>query len=248
MQSLKSWLQSGPFTLTMSSGYFGFFAHAGVLAALEEHDLTPSAITGSSAGALIGALFASGVKSGKIRSILFNLARRDFWDPKPGLGFLQGEKFRELLTENLGCSTFSGCDIPLRLSVFDAAKMQTVVVKDGDLVRATYASCALPGLFQPIRENWQLLFDGGVRDRPGLAGIAADERVLYHHLFPHTPWRFKRGPDSMPKDLPGECAVLALPDLPRVGPLRLRKGPEAYNLAKDQTLRMLAQMYISQSN
>ena len=52
-KTLRTWLTEAPFTLGMSSGFFGFFAHAGVLAALEEQGLTPRAVAGSSAGALV---------------------------------------------------------------------------------------------------------------------------------------------------------------------------------------------------
>ena len=53
---LADWLAEAPFTLTLSSGFFSFFAHSGLIAALQEADLRPARITGSSAGALGRAL------------------------------------------------------------------------------------------------------------------------------------------------------------------------------------------------
>jgi len=57
-QTLRNWLRAEPFTLTMSSGFFSFFAHAGMLSVLEKEKLLPSRITGSSAGRVPGAWLA----------------------------------------------------------------------------------------------------------------------------------------------------------------------------------------------
>ena len=45
--SLRDWLKEGPFALTMSSGFFGFFAHAGMLTVLEDEGFLPSRLSGS---------------------------------------------------------------------------------------------------------------------------------------------------------------------------------------------------------
>ena len=60
MRTLRDWLAGKPFTLVMSSGFFGFFAHAGVVSVLEEQGLRPARIAGSSAGALVGAPLGRG--------------------------------------------------------------------------------------------------------------------------------------------------------------------------------------------
>ena len=55
-QTHADWLREQPFTLALSAGFFGFFAHAGVLRALEEQELRPARVVGASAGALSGGL------------------------------------------------------------------------------------------------------------------------------------------------------------------------------------------------
>ncbi|MCA9643918.1 MAG: patatin-like phospholipase family protein, partial [Myxococcales bacterium] len=65
----------------MSSGFFGFFAHAGVLRALERAELTPRAVSGSSAGALVTGLWAAGLGAEAIEDELMRLERDHFWDP-----------------------------------------------------------------------------------------------------------------------------------------------------------------------
>ena len=61
--TLRTWLSEAPFSLTLSSGFFGFFAHAGVMTVLEDEGFVPSRVSGSSAGALVGGLWAAGVSA-----------------------------------------------------------------------------------------------------------------------------------------------------------------------------------------
>lgn len=94
MSTLADLLRAEPFELVLSSGFFGFFAHTGVVAALEEVGLVPARLGGASAGALIAGLWGAGVPSEQIRSELFGLTRSAFWDADPtlGLGFYVGKQ------------------------------------------------------------------------------------------------------------------------------------------------------------
>src|SRR5690349_3081769 len=87
---LREWLLEKPFSMTLSAGFFGFFAHAGVMTVLEDTGLLPVRISGASAGALVGGIWASGVNATTIRDELLRLRREDFWDVRPGLGLLAG--------------------------------------------------------------------------------------------------------------------------------------------------------------
>ena len=66
--------------IVLSAGYFGFIAHAGFMLAIEELGIGYSAIAGSSAGAIVAALHASGVPAGEIVDLLTSVRRRDIWD------------------------------------------------------------------------------------------------------------------------------------------------------------------------
>jgi len=228
--TLRAWLKEALFTLVLSSGFFGFFAHAGVVSVLEEEGIRPERIAGSSAGALIGGLWAAGVPARRIREELLALRRADFWDLGPGLGLLRGRKFRTLLERVLPAKTFADCPVPLTLSVYDLLARRTAVLHRGGLAGAIHASCALPVLFHPVRLDGRLYADGGTADRAGLVGVGSDERVLHHHLTARSPWR-RRGSSALrPPERPGlQC--IALPALPRVGPFRLERGRAAMELA-----------------
>ena len=237
--TLREWLREGPFTLTMSSGFFGFFAHTGVLSVLEDEGLLPARITGSSAGALVGGAWASGLSAEKLAAELFALRREHFWDPGPGAGLLRGKLFRERLAALLPTHTFEGCRVPLHVSVFDVVARQTRVLGGaGDLVRAIHATCAVPFMFHPVWIEGRPFVDGGVADRPGLAGVPAGERVLYHHLASRSPWR-RPGSPSLRVPVRAGLVPLVLQRLPRVGPFRLEQGPRALDAARQRTRALL---------
>jgi len=162
------------------------------------------------------------------------LTKDAFWDPAPGLGLLRGRKFRALLDELLPVDDFSKLRIKTTISVFDLARMKTRVLDEGALAPAIHASCAVPLMFHPVRHAGGLLVDGGVADRPGVRGIPADARTLYHHLPTTARWRTDR---RVP--LAENRAALVLTGLPRPSPNALDEGKRAYAAALSATRRAL---------
>ena len=238
--TLKDWLKAEPFTLAMSSGFFSFFAHGGMLLALLESDCVPAAVSGSSAGALVGSCWASGMSVDEMKEALFGLKKQDFWDPAPGLGVLRGERFRDRLRESLPVSRFSDCRAPLALSAFNVLRRQTEVFRSGDLVDCVYASCAFPLLFQPIRIGNGYYLDGGIKDRPALAAMKPGQRILYHHIKSRSPWRRKNSPALLIPQRENMQSI-ALDNIPRVGPNQLEQGEYAFAAAYEATLKQLEQ-------
>lgn len=224
--TLRDWLADRPFALAMSSGFFSFYAHTGLVLALEDAGLPPSRVAGSSAGALVGGLWAAGLDAGSIRKTLLALRRDDFWDPAPGLGLLRGRAFRGLLEAHLPVARFEDCRVPASVSVFHLGRRRTDVLGAGELASALHASCAVPMLFQPVRRGGDLLYDGGIADRPGLAGLGRDQRVLYHHIASRSPWR-RPGSSSLRVPVRPQLVALRIGGLPRVSPFRLGRGRAA---------------------
>lgn len=236
--TLRSWLAEEPFTLAMSSGFFGFFAHTGMLSALEEAGLLPERVSGSSAGALVAGLWAAGLDSARLDAELGRLRREDFWDPAPGLGLLRGRRFRARIEELLPVNDFAACRVPALLSVFDVLSRSTRVLREGELAPAIQASCTLPVLFQPTWHQGRPLLDGGILDRPGLEGVPSGGRVLHHHLASRSPWRSQRDRSLVPPKRPGLVA-LVLEGLPRSGPFHLHEGVRAMEAARHGARRAL---------
>jgi len=237
--TLRDWLAEAPFTLTLSSGFFGFFAHAGVVSVLEEEGLLPARCSGSSAGALVGGLWGAGLPAAHLRDELLALRREHFWDPRPGRGLLRGARLRARVAALLPVERFEECRWPVAVSAWDLASKATVVLRSGPIAPAIHASCAVPLLFQPVRIDGRAYLDGGVGDRHGLAATAPGERILYHHLASRSPWRRKDVPALRVPIRDGLRAV-AIEGLPRPGPFRLHRGREAMERAADGMRAALA--------
>jgi NTE family protein len=237
-QTLRDWLAEEPFTLTLSAGFFGFFAHCGLLAALDEAGLRPTRLSGASAGALVAGAWAAGVEVAQLRDELCRLRREDFWDPAPGPGLLRGRLFRRRLEQLLPVRSFEECRRPLAVSVFDLLSRRTRVRDRGELAPAIHASCAVPFLFQPVLLDGRPCLDGGTVDRHGLAGVLPSARVLYHHLASRSPWRLPGSASQRVPERPGLQALI-LDGLPRVDPFRLQRGPLALEAALRAARRAL---------
>jgi NTE family protein len=252
------WLRREPFTLVLSAGFFGFFAHTGVLLGLEQAGLRARRVVGVSAGAIAGGLWASGIAASELAVALTELRREDFWDPSwqgwthdddPGtrLGLLRGRKLDRLLAELLastGVERVEDCPIAFAPVTHDLFARRSVVHRSGPLRPMIRASAALPGMFGPVRVAGRLHADGGISDRSGLGALVTDERALYHHL-PRSggsglSWLAPgAGSELADTRMHANRRVLTIADLPRVGPLQLNRGPLAMARAREGTLRWL---------
>jgi NTE family protein len=233
--TLADWLAERPFTLTMSSGFFGFFAHAGMLEALVARGLRPARITGSSAGALVGGIYAAGLEPDEIARELMRVRRVDFWDPKPGLGLLRGALFRARLEAMIGEATLESTRVPVQVVVHDVLAHRPVALSSGSIARAIQASCAVPLMFHPVFIDRRPYLDGGILDRPGVTPLQPGERALLHHLDSRSPWRV-----ALPTPERAHATTLNLGELPRLGPFKLEAAPLAYERAKNATLAALS--------
>lgn len=240
------WLAAAPYTLALGVGFFGFFAHTGVLRALEESGAArPRRVVGVSAGALAGGLWASGLGAAEIEATLVALRRPDFWDPGwPLGGLLRGDKFAarlHALLDARGVSLLEQCPTPFATVVYELAGRRARVLERGRLASAIQASCTVPLMFRPIRREGRLLVDGGVADRDGQTALADDERVLHHRLVSRSPWRRLTGRSQVVSDMSERTdrKVMQIDALPRVTPFRLEWGPRALATAREATLRWL---------
>lgn len=234
-ERLGDWLSAQPFSLAMSSGFFGFYAHTGMLQTLTERiGVKPTLVTGSSAGALVGGAWSAGLPPAQLAERLLGLRRDDFWDPALGAGLLRGRKFDQLLRELLPVHAVEECPLPLAISVFDIVARKTHVLRSGDLSSAIRASCAVPGMFHPVWIGRRAYWDGGILDRSGVAGIPSGHRALTHHLLAKSPWGTEL---KLPRR--AGMVTLVLDGLPRSGPYRIEAGHQALVVAREATKRAL---------
>jgi NTE family protein len=154
-------------------------AHIVVLEVLDELGVRPTAIAGTSAGAMIGAAYASGMSGREIRRHVTSLAHnraevfRRLMAARAGSfaslfsgGFgnatqVDGEKFCEQFLPDAVPEDFDALRIPLLVIASDLYRRQQVVLSSGPVRRAVAASMALPTLVRPIALDGQVLVDGG---------------------------------------------------------------------------------------
>lgn len=247
MMQLREWLKDEPFTLTMSSGFFSFFAHCGMLSVLEDEGLFPQRVTGSSAGSLVAACWASGMNATEIRELFFSITGADIWNPGFGLGLLKSDRFRQRLRDVLPVQRLEQGRVPLGISVYDRKNKVTHSYTEGDLPTLVSASCAVPYMFHPVVYKGHSYLDGGIQDRPGLHAVPDGERVFYHHIVSRSPWRKKNDPAlQIPRR--EHLTGLAIDGLTRSGPTKLHNGPIAYAQAREATQRALSQVLDKQGN
>lgn len=234
-------LREQPFTLALSAGFFGFFAHTGFLQALEARGVRPHRVVGASAGALAGGLWAAGMPAAKLEAELLNLERAQFWDPGfPMGGMLKGQKFDARLRElvaSLDSATVEDCPIPFSPVVYELLSRRTRSIRQGDIVSAIRASCAVPFMFRPIRMGLRLYVDGGLYDRQAMSAVAPGEAVIMHYLPSQSPWSGLVHRGDTPKIAAERC--LQIPSLPKVGPFHLHRGAQALSIAREKALRWL---------
>ncbi|MCD6294608.1 MAG: patatin-like phospholipase family protein [Deltaproteobacteria bacterium] len=184
--------------VVFSSGFFGFFAHAGFLAAFREMRIVPAAFAGASSGAIVAAMAAAEMGNDDIRELLFNLNKDDFWDPDPlprflksalrlfrgYTGYLRGDGFTRLL-KRLPTSYFEKCRYPLAISAVDVTHRREKIFTSGNLVKAVQASGSVPMLFQAVEIDGGFYVDGGLSSKApveALADLCGLDKILIHFV------------------------------------------------------------------
>ena len=121
---LRDFLAAGDFSLSMSCTFFGYFAHAGALLALEEAGLRPSKVTGSSAGAVVAALYGAGYRPRDMEGLFKEINFGDAFRFRPRLywGFpvvgLFEQKIDDIEAKVLAerPKRFEDCEIPVAVT------------------------------------------------------------------------------------------------------------------------------------
>jgi len=151
--------------LVLSGGGARGFAHLGLLQALNEEGIFPDIIAGTSAGALIGVLYADGYTPEEILEIMNTHSRLDYMRPAmPKEGLLQLNGISKIMETHLRASTFKDLKIPLYVTATDLNNGKAVYFSQGKLLDPIIASASIPVLFQPVKINNISYVDGGVLD------------------------------------------------------------------------------------
>lgn len=151
--------------LVLSGGGARGFAHLGVIQALNEADIFPDIVAGTSAGALAGVLYCDGYSPKEILKIMKLQSKLDYMRPiVPRDGLLQISGVVRLLESHLKAKTFEDLRIPLVVCATDLNHGKSVYISKGELITAVIASSSIPVLFKPVIINKIYYVDGGVLD------------------------------------------------------------------------------------
>lgn len=199
-------------SLALGGGGVRGVAHIGVLRALEKHGFKIKAIAGTSAGGLIGAVYAAGYSTEKIEEAFAEVNKERSFDRQPddGPSLLGLASIAHKLSELLGETTFSELEISFAATAVSLYSGKEVILRKGKVTKAVMATIAVPGVFPIQKIGGRVLVDGGVMDpvpvqvarwmRPDLPVVA-----VMLHKAPEG-WTGKDEPLPMP--LPGPSSIV----------------------------------------
>lgn len=149
--------------LALGGGAARGFAHVGVIQVLEEAGIRPDLVAGTSAGSLIGAIYASGKTGAELGALASTMDESAITDWSfPGRGLLRGEALAKFVREQTGGRTIEQMKLPLGIVATDLDSGAAILFQRGDTGEAVRASSAVPAVFQPVRIGSREYVDGGL--------------------------------------------------------------------------------------
>jgi len=169
-------------------------AHIGVLEVLEEHDIKPHFVAGTSIGSIIGGIYALDGTAKNLKEKAINMIDSEefkdfgldeFYKDSENIlerfkqevfekfyigrllfkkAHIKTEAAKKMFHNLFGDKTFNDCKIAFTCNALDIQSGDEVVFKKGSLLEAVWSSCAIPGIFPPFTKDDCILVDGGVID------------------------------------------------------------------------------------
>lgn len=149
--------------LVLGGGGCRGYGHLGVLRVLEQNGLKPDLIVGSSAGALVGALFAAGLTVDAIERLGARLSANTLRDwIFPRLGIFGGAGIARFIRAQIGERQIESLPTRFAAVATDLRSGEAVVLERGEVGAAVQASSSAPGLLEPVKVGGRLLVDGNL--------------------------------------------------------------------------------------
>jgi NTE family protein len=241
--------------LVLSGGGARGISHIGILKALVEAGIQPAVISGTSSGALIGALFAYGYTPDEILGIFLktrfsSYLRFDF----SFAGLVKIEHAEKILTKYIPENTFESLKIPLVVTATDIQAAKEVHFREGELAMPVLASCCLPGIFKPVEFDKKILVDGAIFSNLPVAAIKEEtDFIIGVNCNPiemqHTPTNligltyrsFRLAMRGKAMGSLNQCDLLIeAPALSRYGPFGFHKTQELFDIGYTYATQLLS--------
>jgi NTE family protein len=164
--------------LVLGGGGAKGLAHVGVVEVLEQAGIKPDLIVGTSAGAIIGAIYADTNDSKLTTKHSINVKRKNILVAslkKFPHALSDGKKLEKFMRKTLSVKNIEQLKIPFIAVATNLQYGNTAIFDKGDIATAVHASAAIPAVFSPVHINNQYYVDGGVT-----APVPVEIAKLYH--------------------------------------------------------------------
>jgi len=160
--------------LVLGSGGARGYAHIGVIQVLEKQGIHPDLIVGTSAGSIVGSIYASGKTAEELRDIALSMKANDVRDIKLDMkGFFDGQKVENYVNQQVNNTPLESLRIPMYVVATELKQGKKVVFNYGNTGQAVRASVSIPSMFIPTRIGTDEYVDGGLVS-PVPVGVARD--------------------------------------------------------------------------
>lgn len=163
--------------VVLGAGASKGFAHIGVLKVLEAQRVPIHIVVGTSAGSIVGSLYASGKNAFELQEIAMKMERDkviDYdWKVWKG-GLIKGEKLENFINANVNHTPIEKLKIPYYAVATNASTGEEMVFGRGNTGIAVHASCSVPGVFQPVKIGNNTYVDGGL-----VSAVAVDVALRF---------------------------------------------------------------------
>ncbi len=248
--------------LILSGGAARGIAHLGVLKALEELGYSVKALSGSSAGAIVAVFYASGYTPEDMLRLVKETRWFSLFQPRiPRSGFFSLRRAETYLRELISAERIEDLGKKVYICATDLLSGQALYFGKGDLVPILLGSCALPGIFEPVRYGDYVLIDGGIvnnlpiepleRYRTPKVGVDVNplERIENAggivSILVRSFFLAVRSNTDKRRDM---CDVVITPDLIRYSPLDVKKADDIYRIGYEETIRVMSGRSLARGN
>lgn len=150
--------------LALGGGGARGFTHLGALKAFEEFGISFDYIAGTSAGSVVGACYAAGMKWEELYRIAKTIKEKDIRTSKIPLVPSKTEGIENLMISSLGNINIEDLKKPFSAVAVDIKSTKEICISHGNLAKAVAGSCCVPGVFVPVEFGEYLLCDGGLQN------------------------------------------------------------------------------------
>jgi len=149
--------------LVLGGGGTRGFAHVGVIKALEAQGIVPDIIVGTSVGSAIGALYAAGYTGFQLQAMSIPMKEERVVDWSwPNRGLFTGKPLQDYINRAVQQASLEKLRRTFAVVATDLSSGEKIVFRTGNTGMAVAASCAVPGMFQPVVINGRSYVDGGL--------------------------------------------------------------------------------------